>query len=572
MQDVDGSIDPRIGPGPLSSLWRYRFLSLGIVVACAYAGAMVAVLRPATPTAVARMGLSNPRNLSLFLGGSSSSADLGRYAAAQVRFIQGASVMGAATAALGRGLTVPQLEDAVTVAASSTADVVTITATGPDSATAVRRADSVVAAYQRLTLAQTRSAVSRELAAVAVERAGLTAQLNAARSDSTVDRASIESATNALNQLQQTANQAQTEAALFGSGTGFVDAASARPRSSAPVAMARDGALGTLIGLVLGGALAWIRAGRRLEVQTAAEAASLMGASLLGEIPTVPSRSRVEGLEDPTRTPREAFHSVAGVLSAATPRGVFVLVSPGRDDGRTTTTLGLASALAMAGARVAVVDADLRTARMTRLFQLAEDTAGVAEMARGEVDPLEVTFAVPSAAGGVSSGVTGGALSVLGAGRPGGEPAGLLRARATADALRRLRSTFDVVLVDTPATGSAADALALAREATGMIVTVRRRTPSRPLRELRRQIAASGAPLTGVVLTFGVARPGDYRPRDGFVPAARDGAGPRVSGRSVRSVGSAVTSRAGRVAGSGHGSGSGPRGVFGQAGIARTAR
>ncbi len=546
MQDVDGSIDPQVGPGPLSSLWRYRFLSLAIVVGFAYIGAMIAVLNPAAPSAVARMGLSNPRNLSLFLGGSSSSADLGRYAAAQVRFIQGASVMGAAASTLGGGLTAPQLQDAVNVAASSTADVITITATASRSATAVRRANAVVAAYQRLTLAQTRSAVSRELAAVAVERAGLTAQLNAAGSNSTVDRASVAAATNALNQLQQTANDAQTQAALFGSGTGFVDAAAVQPRSSTPVTMAGDGALGGLIGLVVAGALAWVRAGRRRELETSADAATLLGAALLGEIPTVGGRVRAARLEDPAQTPSEAFHGVAAALSATVPRGVFVLVSPARDDGRTTTTLGLAGALATAGARVVVVDADLRTARLTRLFQLAEESAGVAELARGEVAPPDVTVAVADAAGGLTGEPTGGAVSIVGAGRPGGEPAGLLRTRATAEALRRLRSTFDVVLVDTPATGAAADALALARVATGMIVVVRRRTPSRPVRELRRQIAAAGAPLTGVVLTFGVPLPGGYRPRDGFVPRPRDGADPGEPTRSRPAVGSAVATHAPR--------------------------
>jgi hypothetical protein len=509
----------------LSSLWRYRYLSLIIVIAFACAGAATAVLRPSPPTAVARMGLANPRSLSLFLGGSSSGADLGRYAAAQVRFTQSAAVMQAASSGLGGGVTAAKLLPDVTVAASATADVVSVTATGRSSAEAARRANAVVAAYQQLTLGRARDAVTRELASVAAERVQLANQIRAARSNSTLDRASVAAATSALNALEQSANEAQTEAALFGSGTEFVDAAAATPGRGLLGGIAHDGPIGALVGLLVAGAAAWIRAGRRREVATGAEAAELMGVPVLGEIPTAGPRAPAGLLGVPAGIPEQAYHGVAAALCALSPRGLFVVVGPARHDGRTVTTLGVAAALASSGTRVAVVDADLRTAHLSRLLRLDDEAGGLAEVAGGEADLLDVTHVVPAGAR--------GELAAVGAGRPAAQPAGLLRTPETVEALRRLRATFDVVLVDTPAAGTTCDALGLAREANGMIAVVRRRTPRRPLCELHRQAEVAGAPLIGLVFTFDAARRDGYGARGGPVPRAREAAGPSAAGPSA---------------------------------------
>jgi capsular polysaccharide biosynthesis protein len=115
--------------------------------------------------------------------------------------------------------------------------------------------------------------------------------------------------------------------------------------------------------------------------------------SLWGEIPTLPRKLRHGGAVAPSRLSPgaiRAFHAAAAHIAHWTSDGgVFALISPSDRDGRTTTAVNVATALAMQGRRAALLSLDTDLDR-----QIVADlhTAGVELLNDGSVplrDALE---------------------------------------------------------------------------------------------------------------------------------------------------------------------------------------
>ncbi|WP_131803100.1 AAA family ATPase [Parafrankia colletiae] len=488
--------------------------------------------------AVARIGLANPRGLTAVFGGSGSGADLGRYASARAQFAESTDVLVAAAEALRDGTSAVTLRTAVEVTATPDADVLTVTATAPDARQAERRADAVVAAYQKLTLQATNGTVISQLAAVARAQTELGQQLRMG----VLDAGGAGAATTALAELQQTAARAQTEAALFGSGTVFVEKAAVRDLTSRVSRAERGALLGLLVGVLVAGAAAWVRAGRRREVEDSETIAQVLGTRLLGEIPAV-SRRDVggrgvgrrgvgrrgvggrgvggweRGPDGPRRPPLPGHHAAAGVLAAVGGHGLFVVAGAARHDGRTTTALGLATALAAGGSRVALIDGDLRTGRLTTRFGLPATANGLAQLAAGTSPLADVVRTFEVADGGDITFIPRGQVTAA------GDLVGLLRRPELTETFTRLKKVFDIVLVDTPAAGSTSDAFLLAATATGIIAVARWRSPVRPLYRLHAQAEAMAVPLVGVVVTRGPRVRGGYDELPAGAAGASGGSG-----------------------------------------------
>lgn len=148
------------------------------------------------------------------------------------------------------------------------------------------------------------------------------------------------------------------------------------------------------------------------------------------------------------------------------------------------------------------MDGDLRSGALTARFRLPANAAGLAQVLRGTTKLSTVlrTFEVEE----------GGEVAVLPAGQAAGEPVGLLRKPEAAGVLERLAELYDIVIVDTPPAGQYPDAFALAANATGVLIVVRRHTPARPLRRLRTQALAAGVPLTGLLFTWAAGERNTY--------------------------------------------------------------
>ena len=163
-------------------------------------------------------------------------------------------------------------------------------------------------------------------------------------------------------------------------------------------------------------------------------------------------------------------------LHKSTDLTTIAVSSPDAGDGKTTTTLNLAGALAQApDARILLIDADLRGANVAMYLGLDEHTAP------GLVDAI------------LNPSLTLGSvvqthpylnLTVITAGRQPTSPYEVLKSPRLGELLAEAREKYDYVIVDTPPLVSVPDSQVLARLVDGFVLVVgAHRTPRRLLLE-----------------------------------------------------------------------------------------
>jgi len=131
---------------------------------------------------------------------------------------------------------------------------------------------------------------------------------------------------------------------------------------------------------------------------------------------------------------------------AAKPK-VIAISSPGAGDGKTTTAINIAGALALKqDVRVLLVDGDLRHSTIAPKLGI-EDAPGLAEVLTGQCslqDAVVQTENLPN-------------LHILPAGRTSANPAELLDSAAWRELVRNLREQFTFAIVDSTPMGIVAD-------------------------------------------------------------------------------------------------------------------
>ncbi|SFT69675.1 capsular exopolysaccharide family [Geodermatophilus amargosae] len=255
-------------------------------------------------------------------------------------------------------------------------------------------------------------------------------------------------------------------------------------------------AIGLLAGLVLGIAAGLARDLTDTRVRTAEDLPRVTDLPLLAALDTPPGRGRSRDLvvlTAPRSPAAEAVRSLrtAVQFSAQPGRPLSLLVTSSHSgEGKSTVAANLALALADAGLRVALVDADLRRPSVADTFGL-EGAAGLTTVLIGQAGLDDVLQEWGSAG-----------LHVLTTGPLPPNPSELLASPAMADVLARLQETHDVVLIDGAPLLPVTDSAVLARIVSGTMVVadtsrIRRPALTSSLALLRRLDAR----VVGVVLT-----------------------------------------------------------------------
>ena len=223
--------------------------------------------------------------------------------------------------------------------------------------------------------------------------------------------------------------------------------------------------LGFLIGLTLGVVGSVLRETLDTRIRGERDVRQLTGAPILGGI-IFDAKASVRPLivhVDPTNPRAESFRALRTnlqFLDVGRTERSFVVTSSIQTEGKSTTTANLAIALADAGARVLLVDADLRRPKIAEYMDL-EGAVGLTDVLIGRADLREAVQPW-----GLKE------LYVLPAGHIPPNPSELLGSTAMSTLIDEMNRQFDVVLFDAPPLLPVTDAAILAKIVSSAILVV----------------------------------------------------------------------------------------------------
>lgn len=265
----------------------------------------------------------------------------------------------------------------------------------------------------------------------------------------------------------------------------------------------RNLGLGAVLGLLLGVGIAVLRDSFDSSIKSVRQLESLVPAPVIGTIsydPEAVNTPLISALDAYAPRP-EAFRVLRTNLQFIDPdleRKVFVVTSSLPGEGKTTTAVNLALALAEGGEKVALVEGDLRRPKISEYLRL-ESAVGLTTVLIGK---LPLKDAVQSTAN--------EDLTVLTSGSTPPNPAELLKSSAMGVLIETLRETYDIVLIDAPPLLPVTDGALLAAQSDGALLVVRHgKTTTDQLSVAVERLEAVGATPVGVIFNMTPAKGGD---------------------------------------------------------------
>ena len=234
-----------------------------------------------------------------------------------------------------------------------------------------------------------------------------------------------------------------------------------------------------------------------------------------------PSRAESIVLSRPQSQIAEAYHAVRTSLFQASRRGqcnVFLITSALPGEGKTTTALNCAAALAQQDQRVLLVEADMRRANLETRLRFEGGGGLSALLTDGPSSAVPVRFtSLPT-------------LSVLPAGTRPPNPAELLGSQRMAEQIQEWRSNYDFILVDSPPVLSVTDAVVLSAYCDAVIVVAKSGVTTKPsLTRVRDLFMRSRKRIAGVIINAFDLKSVDHDLYLGYKTNPKDGRGYYIS-------------------------------------------
>ncbi|PZU03379.1 MAG: protein tyrosine kinase [Gordonia sp. (in: high G+C Gram-positive bacteria)] len=258
-------------------------------------------------------------------------------------------------------------------------------------------------------------------------------------------------------------------------------------------------------GLVIGLIVVFLRDRFNNRIRDDEEMASVTSAPVLATIPS-DDLLKKQGLiqfSSGATLAAESYRKLRTNLSFAsvdTPLRTLVVTSAMAAEGKTTTAMNLAAALAETGKRVVLVDADLRRPQVYHRAGGMGDI-GLTNYLKGDGSMADLLQ---------QSDVDG--LQILGSGPQPPNPAELLGSKKAGQGIQNLSTLFDYVIIDSPPLLPVTDAAVLAQWADGVVLVARANQSRIPdVTASIDQLEAVQAKLVGVVLTDVPTRGGAYK-------------------------------------------------------------
>jgi len=236
--------------------------------------------------------------------------------------------------------------------------------------------------------------------------------------------------------------------------------------------------LALIVGLTLGGGLAFFTESLDRSIKNPEEAEALLGLPVIGLIPSIGdldgkfkgTRNEIELISSrlvthfvPRSPVAEAYRTVRTNLSFSRPDNpprTILVTSAVPQEGKTTTTANLAITLAQMGGKTLIVDSDLRRPAIRKVFNL-EAKEGLTDylIGKGALDALIRTTDIPN-------------LYILPAGQIPPNPSEVLGSQRMKELVAELSRRFEMVFFDSPPVVAVTDAAVLSRYTDGVVLVV----------------------------------------------------------------------------------------------------
>lgn len=318
--------------------------------------------------------------------------------------------------------------------------------------------------------------------------------------------------------LLQRLKDATVSAGLRATNIHVIDSAMV-PRSPVRPRIMYNIAMSLLVGLVLGIMLAITEESLDTSIKSAEELEWAIGVPALAVVPLARSSSPKKGwdksraqdgmveltvLGNPNSSLAQAYHVLRTALQMSTVPGsrqALLVTSAALGEGKTCTALNLAIGLAQCGARVALIDTDMRRPAVARALSVSGNVAGLSTVLAGAHSLGEVLLrfeAVPN-------------LRVVPAGPEPPSPAELLSSVGMQRVLQELRGSFEHLVLDSAPVLLVADAAILCGMVDGVVLVAESGVTARDgLVRAHKILESAGGRILGGVLNRWDARSEGY--------------------------------------------------------------
>ncbi|HMG72602.1 MAG TPA: polysaccharide biosynthesis tyrosine autokinase [Pyrinomonadaceae bacterium] len=216
--------------------------------------------------------------------------------------------------------------------------------------------------------------------------------------------------------------------------------------------------------------------------------------------------------------------------TAGRPPRTLLITSSLPSEGKTTTAINTAISLAQTGAKVLIIDADMRRPRLHSIFNL-KNGHGLSSLLSSEVSEAEVSSAVQHDE--VSD------LFILTAGPLPPNPAELLGSQQMVKLISTVTPNFTHIIIDSPPIAAFTDGVLIATMVDGVLLVVHSGKSSRKIvARARKLLVDVGARIIGVVLNkVEAAGSNSYYYYSGYYQHYQSGAEGSDGGREVGASG-----------------------------------
>jgi len=258
-------------------------------------------------------------------------------------------------------------------------------------------------------------------------------------------------------------------------------------------------ALAMVIGLIGGVGMAFLLDALDNTLKSPEDIEQHLQLPFLGFIPSVQRKDakKVADIDTiahvaPKSTVSEAYRAVRTAIMFSTPgepAKVLTVTSSNPREGKTTSAINIAIAMANAGDKVLIIDADMRKPRIHKTFSV-DNTTGLSNLIVGNTDIENVIHKteVPN-------------LSVISSGPIPPNPSELLHPKNMVEILNTLKDNYDRIVFDSPPISAVTDSVILGALSDGVIMVIHcGKTPREACLFAKQKITDARGRILGVIL------------------------------------------------------------------------